>query len=166
MSEALIGLGTNLGDRRRNLEEAARALASLPGTSVRAVSEAFPTAAVGDPGGPEFLNAAAVLDTSLEPRLLLWHLLLVESRLGRERGRANGPRTIDLDLLFYDDRLIDENDLVVPHPRASERAFVLGPLAAIAPGFRHPADGRTIAELAAAAGAAAPAEAPGRRRIS
>ncbi len=145
---AYIALGGNLGDRREYLDRALEGLRQHPGITVTRVSRFHETAPVGGPPGqPNYLNGAAELHTDLEPRALLQILLDVEARLGRVRREPNGPRTVDLDLLLYGDRVIREADLIVPHPRMHERAFVLQPLAEIAPDAVHPSFGVTIREL-------------------
>lgn len=143
-----IGLGANLGDRVRALRGALDELDRHPDIEVSAVSSFIETEPVGGPPGqPPFLNAAAELRTTLSPRRLLAVLQEVEDLFGRERKVRWGPRTLDLDLLLYEDRIIDEPDLRVPHPRMHERRFVLQPLAQIAPEARHPVLGRTMREL-------------------
>jgi len=143
VARAFIGLGSNLGDR----EAALRGALELLGEDVVAVSSFRETEPVGYLDQPAFLNAAAALETGLEPRALLERLLGVERELGRTReGPRHGPRTIDLDLLVYDDRVIDEPGLVVPHPRLAERRFVLEPLAELDPDVVVPGHGR-VAEL-------------------
>lgn len=144
---AYIGLGSNLGDRRLNLRRALAALDERDGIAVRRVSSFVETEPVGGPPQGPFLNAAAELETTLEPRALLVALHEVERELGRERSVRWGPRTIDLDLLLYGGRVIDEPGLRVPHPRMHERRFVLAPLSAIAPDARHPALDATVREL-------------------
>ncbi len=147
-SRALIALGSNLGDRRAFLEQAIEALAQTPGLVVRAVSSFHETRPEGGPKSQgDYLNAAAILETMLSPAGLLRVMLDVESRLGRTRELRFGPRTIDLDLVLFGDRILDEPGLIVPHPRFRERRFVLGPLAEIAPEDVDPASGRTVAEL-------------------
>jgi 2-amino-4-hydroxy-6-hydroxymethyldihydropteridine diphosphokinase len=127
---AYIGLGANLGDREANMRTALAALDERPGVRVAAVSSFRETDPVGYLDQPRFLNAAAALETELDPRALLDALLSVERGLGRTReGPRFGPRTIDLDLLLYGESRIDEPGLRVPHPRLHERAFVLEPLA-------------------------------------
>ncbi len=111
------------------------------------VSSLYDTDPVGVEDQPAFLNAVVWLETTLEPRELLWQLLLIEKRMGRVRSQRWGPRPIDLDLLFYDDRTIAEPDLTVPHPEAHRRAFVLMPLLELDPEFVHPATGETIKKL-------------------
>jgi 2-amino-4-hydroxy-6-hydroxymethyldihydropteridine diphosphokinase len=134
---AYVGLGANLGDREGTIRAA---VADLPG--VVAVSTLRETDPVGITDQPRFLNGVAVLQTELAPRELLDVLLAVERRLGRERGRRWGPRTIDLDLLLYGDEVIDETGLTIPHPRLHERRFVLEPLADLAPELVVPGHGR------------------------
>lgn len=145
---AYIALGSNLGDRRATLDGAVAALRERPGLRVVRWSSWIETEAVGGPAGqPMFLNGAAEIETELPPRALLAVLQEIEDRFGRVRGEADGPRTLDLDLLLYGDRVIDEPGLVVPHPRMSGRRFVLEPLAEIAPAASDPVSGRTVAEL-------------------
>ncbi len=145
---AFVALGSNLGDRRFNLDEAIRLMGSTPGVLVTAVSNFLENPAVGGPSdSPSFLNAVAELNTSLAPRPLLERLLAIELEMGRQRGEKWGPRIIDLDLIFYGDQVIRENGLTVPHPLMQERQFVTTPLAEIAPSFRHPVLGMTLKQL-------------------
>lgn len=144
----LLALGTNLGDRWANLRRAVRALARL--MVVERVSPVYETAPWGIADQPEFLNLCLSATTTLAPEPLLAALKGLEARLGRRPGRRWGPRLIDMDLLFYDDLIWQGGGLSLPHPRLAERAFVLAPLADIAPGFRHPQSGLTVAEMAAA----------------
>jgi len=146
---AAIGLGSNLGDRRATLKSALARLNSGPLTLL-AASPLIETAAVGGPPQPDFLNAAALVQTALEPFELLELLLSIEAEHGRVRGVANGPRTLDLDLLLFDQLVLDRPGLTLPHPRMHLRRFVLEPLAAIAPEWVHPVLGRSAAELLAA----------------
>ena len=149
MTPAYVSIGTNLGDRAAHVDFAVRALGELPETRVEALSPLFETDPVGPPPQGPYLNAVARLATSLAPRALLDGLLAIERRAGRERGARNAARTLDLDLLLYGDRVVDEPGLALPHPRLAERAFVLEPLASLAPDLVHPICGEPIASLAA-----------------
>ena len=147
---AYIGLGGNIGDREGTLRAALDALAATAGVEVAAVSAFRETEPVGFTEQPRFVNAAARLVTELPPRALLERLLAVERALGRTReGPRWGPRSIDLDLLLYEDAVVDEPGLKVPHPRLAERRFALEPLAELDPGLVIPGHG-PLAELLAA----------------
>jgi 2-amino-4-hydroxy-6-hydroxymethyldihydropteridine diphosphokinase len=149
MPRAYVGLGSNMGDRERMLWSALHMLAFNPEVDVVAVSSILETDPVGLEEQPRFLNAAAAIDTDLEPRALLDLLLSIERELGRTRdGPRFGPRTIDLDLLLYGDDVVDEPGLTVPHPRLHERRFVLEPLAELAPDLTVPEKGAVRALLA------------------
>lgn len=147
MNGIFVGLGANLGDREQTIRTAIAQLERLPDTAVRRVSSLFDTDPVGPIEQPSFLNAVVELSSELSPRELLWHLLLIERRLGRVREGRWGPRVIDLDLLLYGAEVIDEDDLTVPHPELVGRAFVLVPLAELEPRLVHPVEARTIREL-------------------
>lgn len=144
MTRAFVGLGSNQGDSFALLAAARAALDGLPRTALVECSRYYRTAPVGDLGQPEFLNAVAELETALEPLSLLRGMQRIESDLGRTRNpdRRWGPRTIDLDLLLFDHAVVHEQDLTVPHPRMGERAFVLEPLAELAPELEIPGLGR------------------------
>lgn len=144
--QAYVALGSNLGDRRAYLVQGLEGLARTAGIRVVSVSPVYETEAVGPPQGP-YLNAAAGVRTRLSPRALLARLLAVEAEAGRVRGERHGPRTLDLDLLLYEDVQLAEPDLELPHPRMAERAFVLGPLCDIAPEVVHPGLGLSVREL-------------------
>ena len=123
-----VALGSNLADPRRQVAAGFDALAALPGTRLLARSALHRTAPVGFAEQPDFVNACALLETALAPRELLDALLAIEKRQGRVRDTPNGPRTLDLDIVLYGDRVLHEHGLTIPHPRAHERAFVLVPL--------------------------------------
>ena len=160
MPLAAIALGSNLdspyGDREANLREAIRRISALG--NIRAVSTFHDTAPVGFTDQPDFLNAALLLETELEPLELMRMLLAIERDMGRDRAAApaKGPRIIDLDLLLLDDVVLATPELTLPHPAMSERRFVLAPLAEIAPAMVHPISGQTIAELLSQLAAAKP----------
>ena len=145
MARIYLGLGSNLGDRVGHLEHAIRSLAEH-GT-VLARSPLIETEPVDCPGGGAFLNACLCLETELDPIHVLEAAMRIERDRGRLRRACNEPRTLDIDLLLVDDRIIDEAGLEVPHPRMCERRFVLEPLAAIAPTLVHPGRMLTILEL-------------------
>ena len=146
---AYIGLGSNLGDRSEILHSALDALGEREGIQIVAVSRLIETEPEGPPGQGRYLNGAATILTSLSPRGLLRAMLEVETAHGRDRSveRRWGPRRLDLDLLMYEDQIIDVPDLVIPHPRLHQRRFVLSPLAQIAPDAVHPVLGVTIETL-------------------
>ncbi|HEX4324546.1 MAG TPA: 2-amino-4-hydroxy-6-hydroxymethyldihydropteridine diphosphokinase [Gaiellaceae bacterium] len=142
MTRAYVGLGANLGDRRRTLRAAVDALGAEEGIEIAAVSTLRETDPVGVGDQPRFVNGVVALDTTLAARELLDRLLAVEQRFGRVRAPGeHGPRTLDLDLLLYGDEELDEPGLSVPHPRLHERRFVLEPLAELAPGLVVPRRG-------------------------
>lgn len=146
MPRVFLGAGSNLGDRVSLLNEAADRLARIPGIVFRSKSNVYETAPVDSEGG-KFLNAVWEIQTELSPRELLSNLLSVESAMGRVRTRRNDARPIDLDILLYDERIIEEQGLSVPHPRMHERWFVLKPLSDLASGLRHPAKNKTVADM-------------------
>ncbi|HHV50704.1 MAG TPA: 2-amino-4-hydroxy-6-hydroxymethyldihydropteridine diphosphokinase [Candidatus Avimonas sp.] len=128
MKGAVLSLGSNLGDREKNLKDALDSLSRLPGTRIIKKSGIYVTKPVGFTNQPDFLNMAAVVETSLSPRALLGGLLGIEAALGRVRQYKNGPRVIDIDLLVYEGAVFNDDELTLPHPRMHERAFVMVPL--------------------------------------
>ncbi len=151
VQRARVGLGGNHGNVETTLMEALWAIDALPQTSIRAQSALYRTPAWGRTGQPDFLNAAVELQTRMTPRVLLEHLLAIEVRFGRVRGNEErwGPRKLDLDLLVFGDLELDEPGLHLPHPHLHERAFVLVPLAEIAPSLQIAGRGRVDQLLAA-----------------
>jgi 2-amino-4-hydroxy-6-hydroxymethyldihydropteridine diphosphokinase len=150
MTRAFVGLGSNLGDPRGQIEQALALLEEEDGVEVAAVSSLRETDPVGYEDQPRFLNGAAEVRTTLPARSLLERLLAIERRLGRSRGEGPrfGPRTIDLDLLLYGAESLQEPGLVVPHPRLHERRFALEPLAELDPALEVPGHGPVQALLA------------------
>ena len=146
MQTAFLGLGSNLGDRGSSIREAVDRLDKLSGTRVVKVSSLYETAPVGYEEQPDFLNAVVQVQTELSPTELLRAVLGIEHDMGRVRSLRWGPRVIDIDILLYDNVTIRTADVEIPHPRMAERAFVIAPLAEIAPDIRLP-DGRTPPEV-------------------
>lgn len=151
MSTAYIALGANLGDPAATVDAAFKAISALPQTRLVACSALYRTAPVGITEQPEFINAAARVETALAPEALLDALLAIEQQFGRVRELRNGPRTLDLDVLLYDDLVLDTPRLTLPHPRLHLRAFVLYPLADVGPELRIPGRGTLAAWLPAVA---------------
>ena len=155
LDEAIvIALGANLAGQYPSLEALLEAaLSKLPRAGLRLVRRSgwWRSAAWPDPKAPDYLNGVVIVETELTPRQVLDASLALEAQFGRKRVRQNAPRTLDIDLIACGRKVIAEPGLVVPHPRAHERLFVMGPLAEIAPSWRHPTLGRTAADLAAEA---------------
>jgi len=148
MSEVWLGLGSNLGDKRANIQGALESIGET--CRLLEVSSLYKTEPVGCKGQDWFLNCVARVATEQRPRPLLEWLQSIEQQLGRTQRIKNGPRTIDLDILLYDGLVVNESGLVIPHPRMHERLFVLAPLREIAASLVHPVLGKTIEELAGA----------------
>lgn len=142
MARAFVGIGANLGEPAAQVEWGIAELGKLAGTRVLRASSLYRTAPIGYADQPDFMNAVALLETTLEPRDLLDALLGIEHAAGRKRTFQNAPRLLDLDLLLYDDQLIDSPGVAIPHPRMHARAFVLAPLVEIAPDAVIPGQGR------------------------
>jgi 2-amino-4-hydroxy-6-hydroxymethyldihydropteridine diphosphokinase len=140
-----LSLGSNLGDRKANLRAAIERLGEIG--EMEAVSSFYETEPVEVTAQPWFLNCAVKFDTEKMPRQLISSILAIEQSMGRQRKQQKGPRTIDIDILFFGSSIIDIPSLTVPHPHLHERRFVLEPLAEIAPDVRHPIFRRTIREL-------------------
>lgn len=140
-----LALGSNMGNRLANLKAAVSNL--TPQMAVKKKSSVYVTPPWGFVDQDDFLNQVVMVETYLEPQALLAHLKRLEMALGRVAGFQNGPRLIDIDILFYDDEIIDTASITIPHPRLQERAFVLVPLNEIAPDFVHPFLRKSVAEL-------------------
>lgn len=147
---AYLGLGSNLGDREANIQEALTRLADSGEALVVNVSELYETAPAYVLDQPDFINACAVIAVEIEAEALLDLLLTVEADMGRVRQVDKGPRIIDLDILFYGDQVINSPRLTIPHPAMHERTFVLEPLAELAPQLKHPKTRVSVAEMLAA----------------
>ena len=145
---AFVGIGSNLGERESHLSRAVELLSTADNIEVSAVSQIRETEPVGPVEQGPFLNAAVRVETELAPRELLGRLLDIEQRMGRVRRERFGPRTIDLDLLLYGDKVVEEPGLTVPHPRLKERRFALEPLSDLDPGLTIPGSGPISALLA------------------
>lgn len=147
MITAYIAFGSNLGDRNKNIEKAIEYLKELDGVAVKKMSGIYETDPVAGPAQEKFLNGVLEIETSLLPDELLDRLKGIESRLGRLKVEENGPRPIDLDIIFYADIVIDGERMKIPHPRMQEREFVLKGLNEIAPAFTHPRLNKTVSQL-------------------
>jgi 2-amino-4-hydroxy-6-hydroxymethyldihydropteridine diphosphokinase len=147
MPTVFIGVGSNLGERATSIQRAHDLLGSVRGLRFLACSAVRETDPVGGPPQGKYLNAVWQIETELSPEKLLEQLLAIENDLGRVRDKKDGPRTIDLDILFYEREIIDRPGLRVPHPRLHERAFVLAPFCDLEPEFIHPVLRKTIKEL-------------------
>jgi 2-amino-4-hydroxy-6-hydroxymethyldihydropteridine diphosphokinase len=145
--EVYLGLGTNLGDRMNNLTSALKLLGRK--VTIKKISSVYETEPVGYKEQPLFLNAVLLAMTELDPMELLHFIKGIESELGRQPSFRNAPRLIDIDILFYGDLVMETPELIIPHPRIAERAFVLAPLAEIAPEVVHPLSHKKISDLLA-----------------
>ena len=145
MHRVYLSLGSNLGDRECNLEESARQISEF--AVIKKSSSIYETEPWGLKDQPRFLNQVILVETKLAPKELLLHMKTIEQKMGRKKTVRYGPRLIDLDILFYDDLIMKTPDLIIPHPHITERAFVLVPLAEIAPNMIHSQPNKTIREL-------------------
>lgn len=146
---AVVACGANLGEREQHLARAQEKISALKDVRLIAVSKFYETKPVGLENQPDFLNGAFLIETRLSYRELFARLLEIEKSEGRVREIPGGPRTLDLDLIFYGSEIIKEKDLVIPHPRMHERGFVLRPVADIAPEWIHPVFKKTVKQLLA-----------------
>lgn len=146
-SLSAIALGSNIGESLAILEGAIKTLEKTPGITIKAKSSWYRTAPVGGPSQPDYLNGAAILEVQLGPYKLLETLLNIEQEFGRVRQERWGPRTLDLDVLLFDNLILEAPDLQIPHPRMTQRAFVLVPLAEIAPDWIEPFSREPISQL-------------------
>lgn len=147
MARVLIGVGSNLGNRVENFRRGEKLLRAADAIRFLRSSPVYETDPVGGNGQGKYLNAVWEIETSLAPQDLLICLLRAEEAMGRRRSFRNAPRTLDLDILFYDEALLETQDLVIPHPRLHERFFVLKPLNDLVPEWVHPKFGVTVREM-------------------
>ena len=145
MVKAYIGIGSNLGNKEENIRKAIELIKEK--CKILKVSSLYETEPVGYKEQDWFLNCAIEIETKLKPQELIKFLLLIEKKLGRIRTVKNGPRTIDLDILFYGSEIINEKNLIIPHPRLHERLFVLEPLKEVCPNFIHPVFNKSVNEI-------------------
>jgi 2-amino-4-hydroxy-6-hydroxymethyldihydropteridine diphosphokinase len=147
MTKVYAGLGSNLGNKRENIIKAIDRLDACEGICVKEKSAFFNTTPVGGPLQPDYVNCAIGMETEIEPQVLLEEFKTSEIGLGRKPCVCWGPRVVDLDILLYGNRIVDEHNLKIPHERMHERAFVLEPLCEISPDIKHPVSGISISEL-------------------
>jgi len=147
MTKVYAGLGSNLGNKRENIIKAIDRLDACEGICVKEKSDFYNTAPVGGPLQPDYVNCVIGMETEIEPQVLLEEFKKIEIGLGRKPGVRWGPRVVDLDILLYGNRIVDEHNLKIPHERMHERAFVLEPLCEISPDIKHPVSGISISEL-------------------
>lgn len=145
MAKVFLGLGSNIGDKEKNIHDALSRLSDF--CTIKKISHFYLTEPVGDVKQDWFLNCCAEIETKLDPEDLLTHLKAIEQKLGRTKTVKNGPRCIDIDILFYENEIIKTKDLLIPHPRIQERLFVLRPLLDLDPEFIHPVKKISIQEM-------------------
>lgn len=146
MNTTYLLIGGNLGNRMAYLQQACQQIEQICGTIIQQ-SSIYQTAAWGVADQPDFYNQVLQLQTSLQPEILLKEILYIEANMGRVRVKKMGPRTIDIDILLYENKILNSDSLIIPHPRLSERRFVLVPLHEIAPNITHPYLNKTIHQL-------------------
>jgi len=142
-----IGIGSNIGDRYSNIIKAIKYTELVPKIKVIKISNIYETSPVGYFNQPYFLNCVIEIKTNLSPEMLLLKLQKIENILGRKRNHKNSPRTIDLDILFYEDKIISTKNLIIPHPELDKRKFVLKPLSELKPQLIHPVLNKTVKKL-------------------
>ncbi len=147
MANVFIGLGSNIGDRKKNIAEAINLLSNSPDVKLEKTSSLYITEPIGYVGQDWFLNSVVEITTSLSPRDLLYQCQAIEEQMGRVRTMQWGPRIIDLDIILYGDEVIEDDELIIPHPNMHKRRFVLLPLVEIAPDVLHPKLNKTASEL-------------------
>ena len=147
MATVFLGLGSNMGDRRANLNRAVELLSGKDGIDIIEVSSFYVTKPVGGPPQEDYINGVVKVETELAPDAMLFEMKEIERYMGRRPAGRDFPRPIDLDILFYDDLVRNEDDLTIPHPRVHKRSFVLKGLSEIAPGKVHPVLNKTIKEI-------------------
>ncbi len=147
MTKVYTGLGSNLGDKRENIINAIDRIDACEGICVKEKSGFYNTAPVGGPPQPDYVNCVIGIETEIEPQTLLKKFKEIEIELGREPGVRWGPRVVDIDILLYGDRIVDDHNLKIPHERMHERTFVLGPLCELSPDTKHPVSGVSISAL-------------------
>lgn len=149
MALMYLSLGSNMGDRLANLKKAIERIEATQGFSVTGVGGYYETEPQGDMDQPWFVNTAVAVRTDMNPHEALRLLLEIEAGMGRSRKDRAGPRPIDVDMIFYDNLVLEDAELVLPHPRSAERRFVLAPIADIDPGAVHPVEGKSVSSLLA-----------------
>lgn len=147
MTKVYAGLGSNLGNKRENILRAIDRIDACEGICVKEKSGFYNTTPVGGPPQPDYVNCVIGLETAIEPQTLLKEFKKIEIELGRKPGMRWAPRVVDLDIILFGDRIVNDHDLKIPHERMHERAFVLEPLSEISPDTKHPVSGASISEL-------------------
>ncbi|MCR4291040.1 MAG: 2-amino-4-hydroxy-6-hydroxymethyldihydropteridine diphosphokinase [Candidatus Scalindua sp.] len=147
MTKVYAGLGSNLGNKRENIISAIDRIDAYEEICVKEKSDFYNTTPVGGPPQPDYVNCVIGLETEIEPHTLLKEFKEIEIELGRKPGVRWGPRIVDIDILLYGDRIVNDHNLKIPHERMHERVFVLGPLYEISPDIKHPVSGISISDL-------------------